>query len=383
MLENRVFALTDLGHAELDKLDGNISGNEKRLMQLLDGNSSLDEVKKLAPAAVRYDLERLLNCLLDKRFIIESQQISSPHVLPITDLKNGGVPPAIKPLYMEMRLLAEIEGKRRLAAERELEQVTLQLAETRNRLQALTDKYQHLTSRIQLYKCSIEKKFAEQNAQIAAISGVSQDDRAERVKLESELGRLRVELEIKQDMMDKITTEMDETVHQKLVVAQSIENQKRKQIKIEAENRVRTHPQYARIRGLDFFKKFRNSDLDALLSWAEWLNVKAGETVISEGELGLPFYVVVSGRLAVVKKRRTLSVLKAGNSFGEIAYLDDENPQRDVSVVAQTDCELLKLEPSHLENAELMLRMHIAEALVRVQAQRLRRTVDTVVRMLD
>ncbi len=365
MRENKIFVLTHLGQVEFNKLECNLSGNEKRLMPLLDGKSTVDEIKKAAPAAVRYDLERLLSGLLNKQFIVELQLGSTLPVPQSSDLKRSEDTLSMQSLYLEMRLLAEIESKRRVAAEQELEQVRLQLTLAQGRLQELA------------------QKFADQKVHLEAISGVSQDDRVARVKLESELGRLRIELEVKQDAMDKITAEMDETIQQKLIVAQSAENQRRKQIKIEAENRVRTHPQYARIRGLDFFKKFRNSDLDALLSWAEWLNVKAGETVVSEGELGLPFYVVVSGRLAVVKKQRTLSILKAGNSFGEIAYLDDENPQRDVSVVAQTDCELLMLEPTHLENAELMLRMNIAEALVRVQAQRLRRTVDTVVRMLD
>jgi CRP-like cAMP-binding protein len=138
-----------------------------------------------------------------------------------------------------------------------------------------------------------------------------------------------------------------------------------------------------RIRGLEFFKKFRNSDLAELLSWAQWMPVKAGETVIEEGELGLPFYVIVSGRLAAIKNSHVLTLLHAGESFGELAYLDDENPQRGASVVAKTDCELLMLEPIHLESAELMLRMHIAEALVRIQAKRLRRAMNVVAKVLE
>lgn len=367
MRDHKVFILTDLGKITLNKQDHSISGNEKRLMQLLDGKRTIEAVRKSASAAVRYDLEQLLNHLLHKLFIVEVHGFSD------TLVKKE--PVVAQSLYLEMRLLAEMEIKRREAREQELAQTRLQLLEVQSRLQNVTEKYTDLKNKAMLFQPRVNKKITLQKTQ----ADVSQDGLTE----DAELGKRRMALDIMQDMVLKQSADMDETIRQRLVVAQSAEQEKRKQNKIEAENRVRSHPHYARIRGLDFFKKFRNSDLDALLEWAEWVKVKTGETVIAEGELGLPFYVVVSGRLIAVKNKRILSVLKSGHSFGEIAYLDDENPQRDVSVVAQTECELLMLEPAHLENAELMLRMNIAEALVRMQAKRLRRTVDTVVRMLN
>jgi CRP-like cAMP-binding protein len=134
---------------------------------------------------------------------------------------------------------------------------------------------------------------------------------------------------------------------------------------------------------LEFFKKFRNSDLAELLSWAQWMTVKEGETIMSESDEGLSFYIVVSGRLVAMKGKHVLTVLRAGESFGEMSYLDDESVQRGASVIARTDCELLMIDPMFLESAELMLRMEVAEALVRVQAMRLRRAMIAVVRVLD
>lgn len=385
MSEEKIFVKTRLGQAELEKQDGRISVDEKRLMLLLDGRHTLGDLRKKSSVSIKQNIDQLLNNLLLHRFIRDAEQfeIGVPQQQVGTKTESNKSMTASQALHLEMLLLAEVEVERRIELEHELSEMKIKWTQSQANLQAVTEKYERIKTKVLAYKQSVEAKILAQQAQIESMSAGNEGDRTQRIRLERDLVKLNSDLETMQDMVEKKSAALDETLRQRLVAARAAEFEKRKQVKIEAEKRVQNHPQYARIRGLDFFKRFRNSDLAELLSWAQWVQVKAGNQVINEGDVQLPFFVVVSGRLLAIKGRYILATLRAGDSFGEIAYLDDDNPQRGASVIAETDCELLLLEPMHLENAELMLRMNMAEALVRTQSKRVRQAMDVVVKVLD
>lgn len=74
---------------------------------------------------------------------------------------------------------------------------------------------------------------------------------------------------------------------------------------------------------------------------------RPGQRVISQGERGEDFYIVVRGTLDVVHQQddgsdRVLKSLGAGQSFGEIALLSDV--PRTATVVARTDSEILVMD---------------------------------------
>lgn len=439
MSEARVFIRTRLGQSQLDRLNGNLSENEKQLMCLVNGLNSVSDLRKKAPTMVRDDLSGLLNHLLRNGYIVDTKQLSYEKKVFIrtglgnrtlehpdkntteaetfllllldgqhtveqvrikfaelfpndlsnlissllfkeliieyqlndsTDKNDQGIrhATASQTLHLDMLLLAEVEVGRRLEAEQALSDMREKFDQSQLALKEMTLRSENVYTEFSRYKAVVEAQLIEQQTKIFAISDLNQGEH------KADLVTLR---NIKQSV------EMAEAVQHHMLLAQSAMEAERRKIKIDAEHHIRAHPQYARLRGLNFFKRFRNSDLDELFTWAEWVKVSARETIMTEGEIGLPFYVVVSGRLTAVKHNHTVMLLRAGDSFGETAYFDDSNPEREISVIAQSDCELLKLEPIHLENAELMLRMSIAEALVRSQAKRTRHTMNVVVRMLD
>jgi CRP/FNR family cyclic AMP-dependent transcriptional regulator len=101
-----------------------------------------------------------------------------------------------------------------------------------------------------------------------------------------------------------------------------------------------------------------------------------GTTVLHEGGPSDCLYIVMSGRLKVMMgeadgKETILSILGAGEFFGEMGLIDD-NP-RSASVVAIEACELLMLTRRDfrkclVENAELA--MAVMRVLVRREADR-------------
>jgi pyruvate/2-oxoglutarate dehydrogenase complex dihydrolipoamide acyltransferase (E2) component len=100
---------------------------------------------------------------------------------------------------------------------------------------------------------------------------------------------------------------------------------------------------------------------------------KAGATVITEGEVGQEMFVVESGTVEVFRgtgsKARKLSLLGAGDFFGETALLD--GLPHGASARAATDCQLLALDAATFDE---LLRTHpeTAAHLLRGLAARLR-----------
>ncbi|MGZ5428615.1 MAG: cyclic nucleotide-binding domain-containing protein [Thermoanaerobaculia bacterium] len=103
------------------------------------------------------------------------------------------------------------------------------------------------------------------------------------------------------------------------------------------------------------------------------MTYKAGASVIKEGESGHEMFVVESGSVEVFRgrgpKERRLSLLEAGDFFGEMALLDDQ--PRSASARAATDCRLLVIDATTLDE---MLRHHpeVAVRMLRNLASRLR-----------
>lgn len=107
------------------------------------------------------------------------------------------------------------------------------------------------------------------------------------------------------------------------------------------------------------------------------LEVKAGDLIFSEGDLGTEMYLVHEGQVEILSKvkgeDRLLAVLEKGDFFGEMALLEDR--PRAGSARALTDVRLLQINGSTFDQ---MLRDNpeIAVRMMRKLSRRLRETDD-------
>lgn len=71
---------------------------------------------------------------------------------------------------------------------------------------------------------------------------------------------------------------------------------------------------------------------------------RSGAKILTEGQPGATFFVILSGQASVTKKGRRLSRLKSGDHFGELALLD--GGPRAADVIAESDVLALRLDRS-------------------------------------
>ncbi len=386
MRQTKIFSITPLGTHELSKNSGRVTGDTRRVLSLIDGVTSVAGIAKKIPPSVRGALDDMLEGMVVDNLISDTgkDELDVPlkKLAVMFEEKIESAITASRDMTRDIVAFAELEMERRLDAERKLVSSDARLSQANMNVALISNQYELLKQQVLSYKQGMEARIGQQQAQLVAVLGQSQEAQSQRFKLESELNQMRMDFSQLQDTIEKKEARLDETLRMRVLEQQREEQAKKAQLQETATEVARSHPHYARIRGLEFFKDFRDADLAELLLWTEWKLFKAGQPVLLEGETSLPFYIIVSGKLEVTKGGKELIVLKAGEPFGEISYLDNENSHRSASVIARSDAELLLIDPSYLDSADPMLRMCIAEAIVRVQAKRLRRAINTIVKLL-
>jgi len=128
------------------------------------------------------------------------------------------------------------------------------------------------------------------------------------------------------------------------------------------------------LKSMPMFATFSQEQLNALVSMVTRRNAPRGSSVMREGEPTDCLYIVMSGRLKVTMgeadgKETILSIIGAGEFFGEMGLIDD-NP-RSASVVAVEPAELLAVTKRAFRKC-LDENSNLAMAVMRVLVRRLR-----------
>ncbi|MBL4889399.1 MAG: cyclic nucleotide-binding domain-containing protein, partial [Candidatus Lindowbacteria bacterium] len=115
------------------------------------------------------------------------------------------------------------------------------------------------------------------------------------------------------------------------------------------------------------------AELRAVAEIVHEVEFKADDTVFSAGDDGDSLYIVLRGMVEVISTGgRTVAVLDASESVGEMALLDDE--VRSASVVCKEDSVLLKITRDDF-NQLILERPEIAFGLFKTLVGRLRSAI--------
>ena len=121
---------------------------------------------------------------------------------------------------------------------------------------------------------------------------------------------------------------------------------------------------------VDLFSRLEKSDLTRIGKAAVPRKYSKGDTIVTEGEQAVAFYVVVSGKAEATKGGVSVATFGPGECFGEMALLDGY--PRSSSVVAAEDTECLAMTRWDF-NAELNTNPTIAVAMLPILSKRIRR----------
>ena len=103
------------------------------------------------------------------------------------------------------------------------------------------------------------------------------------------------------------------------------------------------------IHNLKFFHNFSKDEVKEIVSLSQIIKVSRGNAIVIEGDIDDTFYVLMSGTAMVVRGNNVIASIKAGDCIGEMALIGGQ--KRIANVMAYTDCILLKISSSLLDNA--------------------------------
>ncbi len=350
---HRVFIRTSQGNDELCNPSGVLSGDEKRLMELIDDSLSLSEIKSRVPLSVQRQLDAILARLLSMTYIAQTDS-------GMPDEKPEKTSDDIQPLTVQDDPTVK-ERTQRVELEREVAALRAEL----------TAMMAHM-SKLDAGCNEVRERIAEQTRSMRAKLTEKVDAGRNDTKKDNELS-LDLKFLEGLDKLNQSLLEQQQHLEKTLKLNALQADTAPRRSEPDAVEKVRSHPHYGKMRGLDFFKSFGNAELLQFLELAKWQDVKEGETVLHAGEAGLPFYIVVSGSVSVFYERNQLASLKQGDAFGEFSHLSGEFPLRSAQVKATTACELLVVDPLDIEFSTLQIRLHVAEALLRGQVRKVLR----------
>jgi CRP-like cAMP-binding protein len=125
------------------------------------------------------------------------------------------------------------------------------------------------------------------------------------------------------------------------------------------------------LRSMRFFSAFTDQELWEVVKHGIWQRVPPGSVVLSEGDAGDFFCIVIEGEMRVTKNKKLLTVLGAGECFGEMAYLSLSGQTRGATVSAAADSRILRVRVADLEQASVSCRSKFDRAFIGILVDRL------------
>ena len=124
------------------------------------------------------------------------------------------------------------------------------------------------------------------------------------------------------------------------------------------------------MRTLPFFKDFPENELWEVLKISKWAKFKPDTALIKEGDKGDSFFILAGGYVVVTRGGKKLSVLSAGDCFGEMSYLAKRD-SRSATVTTTSDCIVMKIRADELRAASLSCRRLFDEKFLNTLVDRL------------
>lgn len=142
---------------------------------------------------------------------------------------------------------------------------------------------------------------------------------------------------------------------------------------------VAAEQRIAILKQIPLFQHLTYNELVEVLGLTYMLRSRPGETIITEGEKGSEFYVVLAGEVDVLKSGSHITTLQAGVHLGEMALVD--NAPRSATIRAKNDVTLLAMRREEffgLVRGQPVIATKLLWSFVKVLSGRLRETNEAL-----
>lgn len=134
------------------------------------------------------------------------------------------------------------------------------------------------------------------------------------------------------------------------------------------------------VENIALFKNFSKKDRKKICEMCKLIKFKEGQIIFNEGERDDSLYIILNGRVKILKSRTDKNILLAelnkGDFFGEMEILHPSRSGRTASAVASSDAELLKITKQEIDKAIKNSRLYafkLVHFFAKVLCERLRR----------
>jgi len=126
------------------------------------------------------------------------------------------------------------------------------------------------------------------------------------------------------------------------------------------------------LRNLPFFADFPENDLWEVIKLSKWAKFKPETSLIKEGDHGDSFFILAGGYVRVTRGKKTLTVLTAGDCFGEMSYLKKTgDDHRSATVTTTSDTIVMKIRADDLKQASQSVKRLFDERFLAILVARL------------
>ena len=128
---------------------------------------------------------------------------------------------------------------------------------------------------------------------------------------------------------------------------------------------------YAALKSVGILAELSDAQLWELIRAGDWRRLHANTAILREGELGQSMFFLAKGEVKVVMSERLLNVIRAGECFGEMAYIAGGGLPRLATVESMTEVVLAEFQDEALDKMSDSCQRSFMRALMRSLVDRL------------
>jgi len=128
---------------------------------------------------------------------------------------------------------------------------------------------------------------------------------------------------------------------------------------------------FTALRKVPLLERLNDAEIWELVHAGRWSRLPPQKAVVREGEPGTSLFFIGTGQVKVTKQSRLLSVLSAGECFGEMAYVKGGALPRQASVESMTDSVLAEFDAPALQKTSANCQLAMTSALLHAMVDRL------------